>query len=463
MEEHYVAPKRVSIDLSSARRGVAITLTGRYPSAGRRFAVMRKVMAVALAAATIGAMVAPVAVGGSLTASALTSARIEHRGPTLELHFDFSGPAPPLDLSTHGSELWVELARTRIAIPPRPLYGYETAPIASVRAIESPGGRSRIIVEVIGKADYAIARFPARNEIVLRVASAGADPNIAAPMIVHDDAPLRPAPSAARPVAFGPAPKPRPDSRTQPIAPVPSNASEGNRQPGHFLVMIDPGHGGYDPGTQSSAGVMEKDLAIQIAARLKAVLEARGIRAEMTRSTDVFISLAERTRIANRAGADLFVSIHLNSSPNTGATGIEVYYLNNTTDRATIRLARMENAGADGYGAPDASNLNYILTDLRQNYKASEAASVARMIDAQAVADLDAGLGLNVNALGAKMGPFYVLVGAHMPAVLVECGFMSNAGEAARLESADYQDVLAGAIATAVGHYFNADLAVGNL
>ena len=208
---------------------------------------------------------------------------------------------------------------------------------------------------------------------------------------------------------------------------------------------------------------MEKDLAIQIATRLKAALEARGIRAELTRSTDVFISLAERTRIANRAGADLFVSIHLNSSPNTDTTGIEVYYLNNTTDRATIRLARMENAGADGYGAPDASNLNYILTDLRQNYKASEAASVARMIDAQTVADLDAGLGLNVNALGAKMGPFYVLVGAHMPAVLVECGFMSNAGEAARLESAEYQDVLAGAIATAVAHYFNADLAVGNL
>ena len=194
--------------------------------------------------------------------------------------------------------------------------------------------------------------------------------------------------------------------------------------------MIDPGHGGYDPGTQSSAGVAEKDLALQIATRLKAALEARGIRAELTRSTDVFISLAERTRIANSAGADLFVSIHLNSSPNPDTTGIEVYYLNNTTDRATIRLARMENGGADGYGAPDASNLNYILTDLRQNYKASEAASLAKMIDAQTVADLDAGLGLNVNALGAKMGPFYVLVGAHMPAVLVECGFMSNAVEA---------------------------------
>ena len=420
-------------------------------------------MAVAVAAATIGAMVVPVVVGAGLPGSALTSARIEHRGPTLEIHFEFSGHAPPLDLSTHGIELWVELGRTRIAIPPRPLFGYETAPIASVRTIESAGGRSRIVVEVIGKADYAIARLRGRNEIVLRVASAGADPNIAAPMIVHDDAPRGPAPSAARTVAFAPAPKPRPESRAQPIAPAPSNVSEDNRQPGHFLVMIDPGHGGYDPGTQSSAGAVEKDLALQIATRLKAALDARGIRAELTRSTDVFISLAERTRIANRAGADLFVSIHLNSSPNTGTTGIEVYYLNNTTDRATIRLARMENAGADGYGAPDASNLNYILTDLRQNYKAAEASSVARMIDAQAVADLDAGFGLNVNALGAKMGPFYVLVGAHMPAVLVECGFMSNAGEAARLKSADYQDVLAGAVATAVAHYFNADLAVGNL
>ena len=416
-------------------------------------------MAVAVATAAIGAMAGPAVVGAGLSTPSLTSARIEHRGPTLEIHFEFSSPPPRLDLSTHGSELWIELGRMRIAIPPRPLFGYETAPLASVRTIESPGGRSRIVVEVIGKADYAIARFRNRNEIVLRVATAGADPNIAAPIIVHNDAPRRPAPSIARPVVFAPADHPRPDSLAQPVL----HPNEDNRQPGHFLVMIDPGHGGYDPGTQSSAGAMEKDLAIQIATRLKAALEARGIRAELTRSTDVFISLAERTRIANRAGADLFVSIHLNSSPNTNTTGIEVYYLNNTTDRATIRLARMENAGADGYGAPDASNLNYILTDLRQNYKASEAASLARMIEAQGVADLDAGLGLNVNALGAKMGPFYVLVGAHMPAVLVECGFMSNAHEATQLASPDYQDVLAGAVATAASHYFNADLAVGNL
>ncbi len=417
-------------------------------------------MAAALATATIGAMVAPVR--ASLPSSVITSARIERRGPTLEIHFGFSGPAPRPDLSTHGSELWIDLGRTRVAIPPRPLFGSETAPISSVRAIQSDSG-SRIVVEVIGKSDYAIARLRDRNEIVLRVATTGADPNIAAPIIVHNIVPRRPAPTIARPVAFAPPENPRPLSLAPPIAAAPVALNEGNRQPGRFLVMIDPGHGGYDPGTQSSAGAQEKILALQIAMRLKAALEARGIRAELTRSTDNFISLAERTRIANSAGADLFVSIHLNSSPNTDTTGIEVYYLNNTTDRATIRLARMENGGADGYGAPDASNLNYILTDLRQNYKASEAASLARMIDAQTVADLDAGLGLNVNALGAKMGPFYVLVGAHMPAVLVECGFMSNAAEATRLESPSYQDVLARAIATSVTDYFDADVAAGNL
>ena len=420
---------------------------------------MRRLMALAVATATICATV--IVARASVPAPVLTSARIEHRGPTLELHFGFSGSAPRFDLSTHGSELWIDLGRTHVAIPPRPLFGSESAPIMSVRAIQSDSG-SRIVVEVTGGTDYAIARLRDRNEIVLRVAATGADPNIAAPIIVHNT-PRRPAPPVARQVVYAPAENPRSVPPIPPAAPVPVALNEDNRQPGHFLVMIDPGHGGYDPGTESSAGTAEKTLALQIATRLKAALEARGIRAEMTRSSDVFISLAERTRIANSASADLFVSIHLNSSPNTETTGIEVYYLNNTTDRATIRLARMENGGGDGYGAPDASNLNYILTDLRQNYKASEAASLAKMIDAQTVADLDSGLGMNVNALGAKMGPFYVLVGAHMPAVLVECGFMSNPAEAARLESPSYQDLLARGIATSVADYFDADMAAGNL
>ncbi len=192
---------------------------------------MRRFLAVAVATATIGAMVRPVR--ASVPASVLTSARIEHRGQTLEIHFGFSGTVPRFELSTHGSELWIALPRTRIAIPPRPLFGLETAPISTVRAIQADGG-SRIVVEVIGRSDYAIARLRDRNEIVLRVATTGTDPNIAAPILVHHDLPRRSAPSVARPVAYAPAENPRPVSVTPSIAPAPIALNEEPSSGGSF-------------------------------------------------------------------------------------------------------------------------------------------------------------------------------------------------------------------------------------
>ncbi|HEX3409294.1 MAG TPA: N-acetylmuramoyl-L-alanine amidase, partial [Candidatus Binataceae bacterium] len=228
------------------------------------------------------------------------------------------------------------------------------------------------------------------------------------------------------------------------------------------LVVIDAGHGGGDPGTQAGE-VAEKDLALQIATRLREVLVAGGLDARLTRQDDTFRTLAERTQFANRNRADLFVSIHLNSSPSTNTAGIETYYLNNTTDRATIRLSHMENDVAGGYSATGEPNLNYILTDLRQQDKANESASLARMIEAETVADIEDSMGIRLNDLGAKQGPFYVLVGALMPSVLVECGFLSNPDEARLLQSPRYQQALADGIARAVIHYLNADAAVGNL
>ncbi len=387
--------------------------------------------------------------------AALTKASLAQSGPVRELRFGFQGGAPRWKISAHGQELWIDLPHCVSEVPPRPLFGRETAPLEAVRVLETAGA-VRIAVQVDGKIDFAIARL--RRHIVLRVAPAGAAPNLAAALLTMRESPARGARSAPQRAEAGAVP------RAAAIAPAAAATARSAPIRGHPLVMIDPGHGGFDPGTSSASGLQEKTLALEIALRLRAALEARGISVAMTRTTDVFIPLAGRTRIANEAGADLFVSIHLNSSPNPAASGIEVYYLNNTTDRATIRLARMENAQAGGgYGALQAPNLNYILTDLRQNYKANEAVAVARMIDAQAVADLDANFNLEVGALGAKMGPFYVLVGARMPAVLVECGFLSNPAEAQRLESARYQQVLAGAIAAAIAHYFNADAAVGNL
>ncbi len=403
----------------------------------------------------------------------LDSARVEHSGQVIEVHLGFQGAAPRWTLTTHGSQLRIDFQRIALAGPVSLEPG---GAVAGVRLIDLGGGRVRIAVEVSGRADYAIARL--RGEVVLRVAPAGTVPDLAAPLLAdHGPVPhLAPREQiASRETAPPPEirrPPPAAEFRSaapaferprQPSAPAETAAAPAVEAPGHPLVMIDPGHGGDDPGTVADSGLTEKAVALAVSLRLKNALEVRGVRCAMTRSSDVFIPLPERTLLANRANADLFVSIHMNSSPNLATTGIEVYYLNNTTDRATIRLAKMENGGAADYGAGNGPNLNYILTDLRQQYKAAESASLARMIDAQAAAEAGAGLGIDVNALGARMGPFYVLVGAHMPAVLVECGFFSNRIEAARLGSADYQELLARGIADAVVHYFNADAAVGNL
>lgn len=395
-------------------------------------------------------------------------------------------------LTEHRGELWIDLANTRIELPPRPLYGRERAPVVAVRAIDAGGTRSRLVIQVAGKTDYAVGKLP--HELLIRLAPAGQAPNLAAPVLVRGErrgeraagaCALAPAPrlAAVAPPPLPEAARPRPDSPASPPprptaiaagrggggaqmaalhppAPLGRADAASERQP---VVVIDPGHGGYDSGTTAGAPLLEKDIALQIGLRLQGELEHRGVRAILTRTGDYFVTLADRTAFANQAGADLFISIHLNSSPDAATTGIETYYLNNTTDRAAIRLAAMENASGGAYSTAAGGDLNYILSDMRQQYKANESVALASMIEADTTAELNASLGVRVNALGAMRGPFYVLVGARMPAVLVECGFLSNREEAARLASAPYQQMLAQGIAEAAVHYFNADAAVGNL
>ncbi|MFI5351794.1 MAG: N-acetylmuramoyl-L-alanine amidase [Candidatus Binatales bacterium] len=404
----------------------------------------------------------------ALAAPAVISAvSVERRGETLELHFRLMG-APQLRMTGRGNQLTIDLGHTRLTIPPRPLFGLESPPLSLLRAIEKPDGDSQLIIEVTGKTDYALAQPP--GEILIRLAPAGKVSNLDAPLTVPRQSARQSRQSLqslqSEPVIVAPAPTVTGDGLRH--ASIGSSVTE--RIAGPARVVIDPGHGGYDPGARDASGrFAEKDLALAIAILLARELEARGVSVAMTRETDTFLSLPERTRLADRDDADLFVSVHLNSSPNPRTSGIEVYYLNNTTDRAALRLARLENdagngnGASNGYGAQGGPNLNYILSDLRQNYKAGESASLARMIDSQTVAELNRAFELGVNPLGAKMGPFYVLVGAHMPAVLVECGFLSNPVEAARLAAPAYQERIADGIAAAVVHYLNADLASGNL
>jgi N-acetylmuramoyl-L-alanine amidase len=496
-----------------------ITARERFRSPKNRSGAVSYVFAIVIWTLTLSA-----AIPLRLEAAIITGAAIERQDAVTELRFAVRGRGLGWRLTTHGQQLWIDLRNARLELS-RPLIADVTPPVTSVEAIGNFGGTARIVVEVTGRDDYAIAHLP--HALVLRVAPAGAVADLAAPLIAHpayhrepsraveDWQAIQPTTTAPRTVAdygLDVASRPEEQSSEQPPAtasrdrgiprpqvasmipaisvpetaasearrsqlaaysyrsppeppatwPAASPPSSANRETS-ALVVIDPGHGGYDPGTVAADGTREKDVALAIALRLAASLKAEGIRAELTRSSDTFLSLAERTAVANQAGADLFVSIHMNSSPNSDASGIETYYLNNTTDRATIRLARMENGVSGGYSVSSSPNLNYILSDMRQQYKANDAVSLAQMIEGETASTVNATTGLQLKPLGAMQGPFYVLVGAMMPAVLVECGFLSNADEADLLETPAYQQAIANGIARAVADYFKTGAAIGNL
>jgi N-acetylmuramoyl-L-alanine amidase len=153
--------------------------------------------------------------------------------------------------------------------------------------------------------------------------------------------------------------------------------------------------------------------------------------------------LEERTARANAAGADLFISLHVNASDNPEVRGIETYYLNNSNDRATIRLAALENGLQHvASTAPQQTGLSYILSDLIQTGKEEESISLANHLQ-YALVSRAKKRNPHVRNIGVKKGPFYVLVGAHMPCVLVEAGFITNKAERRLLLSKTYQEDLA--------------------
>jgi N-acetylmuramoyl-L-alanine amidase len=207
-------------------------------------------------------------------------------------------------------------------------------------------------------------------------------------------------------------------------------------------VVIDPGHGGRDTGAIGPRGVREKDVALAIARVLARRLRALGFAVVLTRKDDSYVSLDERTRIANESRADLFVSVHCNAARSRTLSGVETWTLNVASNRYATRLANFENADAER----TVSDLRLILADLATRANASDARDLADAVQSSLVRNLRARLG-RVEDHGVKQALFYVLLGAHMPAILVETGFISNRAEEARLRSRKYQTGTADAIA----------------
>jgi N-acetylmuramoyl-L-alanine amidase len=214
-------------------------------------------------------------------------------------------------------------------------------------------------------------------------------------------------------------------------------------------IVVDPGHGGHDPGAMSPSGTREKDIVLQIGLKLsQKIREELGIDVVMTRSTDVFIELQERTAIANKVGADLFVSIHANASLNRAANRIATYYLNLAKTEKAAHLAAKEN----GTTLEKVSVLQAVLFDLMANYKLNDSAHLADDVQKALYKKAQTGYPALKN-LGVKQGPFYVLVGATMPSILVETAFVSNERDEVKLKDPAYQDLTAEGILSGIKGY----------
>ncbi|MGE4537094.1 MAG: N-acetylmuramoyl-L-alanine amidase [Desulfovibrio sp.] len=212
-------------------------------------------------------------------------------------------------------------------------------------------------------------------------------------------------------------------------------------------VMIDPGHGGKDPGAQGLYGVTEKDVNLKFAKELGAILRKRGFKVLYTRTTDVFIPLEKRTEMANSQGADLFVSIHCNAHGDPDSSGLETYSLNLANSRDAVRVAARENAASQ----KKISDLQAILSDLMLSSKTSESKDLAKFVQKRAISELRGKY--RIRDRGPHEAPFFVLIGANMPAVLVELGYITNPAEAKRLGSDAYLRKLADGLADGIVAY----------
>jgi N-acetylmuramoyl-L-alanine amidase len=219
-------------------------------------------------------------------------------------------------------------------------------------------------------------------------------------------------------------------------------------------VVLDAGHGGRDPGAIGPGGIKEKDIVLDVARRVKRLLEKEvGYEVFLTRSRDVYLDLEKRTTIANRKKADLFVSIHLNANRRRSAKGLETYLLNWTDNEEAIRVAARENMISERRMRQARSEVGVILASLSLQNKKEESFKLAHYVQDSMIASLERKYG-RVEDHGVKHALFYVLVGAEMPSVLVEGSFITNYQEARRLRTKTYREYLARGIAAGIKTYF---------
>ena len=361
--------------------------------------------------------------------------------------------------------------------------------VRQLRIAQSQPRVVRVVLDLEGPVDHEISHLTAPHRLMIEVRAkrAGTPATLApspatplptstvpaptvstsAPVTTTQQAPVSATPTPAAPVQSASQPTvvarqleppsakasaPRPEPQAALPAKKNRNGSQSlTRTLGLKLarVVIDPGHGGHDHGTTGTSGLREKDLVLDVAQRLGALLEEKlGTQVTYTRSDDTFIPLEERTAIANREKADLFLSIHANSSPAPQAYGTETYYLRFSTSKDELETAARENAST--------SKSVYELQDLVKKITLQDKVEESREFASRVQGSLYTVWSRSGNPTrnrGLKKAPFIVLIGATMPSVLTEIGFLSNTREEGLLKKPEYRQKIADALYRGISQY----------
>ncbi len=361
--------------------------------------------------------------------------------------------------------------------------GFQSFPVGDrlvkqIRVAQTKPNVTRIVIDLSGEVELSASKLanPSRLMIELRPVVTATPRAPATPR--PDSKPSTPVKEVAvEPPKASPVPEVKP-AQTPPAAPVPVAAAEltpakpaavqpapaavpakknsrGERSLTRVLglkmgrVVIDAGHGGHDHGSTGPTGLAEKDLVLDIAKRLGALIEDQlGSEVVYTRTDDTFVPLETRTQIANDAKADLFLSVHANSSPLKYVTGVETYYLNFTTSKSALEVAARENATSQ----KSIHELQSLLQKIALKDKAEESREFAAKVQDSLSGSNSKTAGRSRNR-GVKKAPFVVLIGASMPSVLVEVGFISNARDEASFKKPEQRQRVAEALFRGVSQY----------
>ena len=326
--------------------------------------------------------------------------------------------------------------------------------LKQIRVGQNKPDTVRVVLDFKSISDYNVFWLPDPYRLVVDISGNKPAPAKRAPPTVVAAKPTpKPSTQLTTPAAPAKSTPSQPPSETVVDLPPPprSNGQHSLAQQlglGARRVVIDPGHGGHDPGTMSKKGLREKDLVLDISRRVSKLLVSEGFEVLMTRNKDVFVPLEERTAIANSNGADLFVSIHVNASRSSRPRGIETYYLNLATTPDAAEVAARENAST----TRRLSELNELLQKVMNNSKIEESRELARHVQTQMATGLFKSTRDSRNR-GVKTAPFYVLLGARVPSVLVEVAYLSNRKDEQLLNDSAYRNQIAKSIAQGIRSY----------